>query len=453
MSEYKSISSYLNAVGEQIRWKRARPVVLAELAQHLEDQRDTFAAEGCKNAEARAVEEMGDPVSVGTELDRIHRPKPQLGLLALTMLLALTGAVLRVALTADWEAYAKDIDPKKTALAVALGCGALLLGYFLDYARLGRWGRVLYVGALAVGLFMLIQSPKISGRSYYTTYVTLCYPVVYVFWLYTWRNKGWMGLIFGLLGAIPLELVCMFGPYMFGLAMLFVTGAAAALLAAWNDWFGIGRQKSIGAVLFWNGMAAGAVVGSRLVSGDGFRRLVIAVHPESDPIGYGYVASKIRKALGTAQWVGAGEWSEAVSSRPYEATVPGCESDAFLTTLIYKLGWLPFLVVVFVLGVLVVWLLSRCLRQKSQLGKMVALVVVLTLSGQAVCSVAWNLGFALFSSAFPLVIGNLSTVLNMGLIGLALSVFRGESIAQNPMYDKLSLRPKYRLKIVLQKME
>ena len=111
---------------------------------------DSMALLGMKLLEVRAVEEMGDPVSVGTELDRIHRPKPQLGLLALTMLLALTGAVPRVALTAGWGAYAKDIDPKKTALAVVLGCGALLLGYFLDYARLSRWGRVLYVGALAV---------------------------------------------------------------------------------------------------------------------------------------------------------------------------------------------------------------------------------------------------------------------------------------------------------------
>lgn len=111
---------------------------------------DSMALLGMKLLEVRAVEEMGDPVSVGTELDRIHRPKPRLGLLALTMLLALTGAVPRVALTAGWGAYAKDIDPKKTALAVVMGCGALLLGYFLDYARLGRWSRVLYIGALAV---------------------------------------------------------------------------------------------------------------------------------------------------------------------------------------------------------------------------------------------------------------------------------------------------------------
>ena len=51
------------------------------------------------------MEEMGDPISVGAELDRIHRPKPQWGLLTLTVLLALAGAVLRVVLTADWSAY------------------------------------------------------------------------------------------------------------------------------------------------------------------------------------------------------------------------------------------------------------------------------------------------------------------------------------------------------------
>lgn len=79
MSECNTIQAYLDAVAEQIRWKRAKPVVLSELERHLEDQRDTFASEGCANAEQLAVEEMGDPVSVGAELDRIHRPKPQWG--------------------------------------------------------------------------------------------------------------------------------------------------------------------------------------------------------------------------------------------------------------------------------------------------------------------------------------------------------------------------------------
>ena len=73
MQEHKTIQSFLDVVAEQIRWKRARPVVTAELERHLEDQRDAFAEEGLENAEELAVEEMGDPVSVGTELDRARR--------------------------------------------------------------------------------------------------------------------------------------------------------------------------------------------------------------------------------------------------------------------------------------------------------------------------------------------------------------------------------------------
>ena len=453
MSECNTIQAYLDAVAEQIRWKRAKPVVLAELEQHLEDQRDTFASEGCANAEQLAVEEMGDPVSVGTELDRIHRPKPQWGLLTLTVLLALAGAVLRVVLTADWSVYGENFYLRRTVLAFVLGCGALLLGYFLNYVQLGRWGRALYFVGLVVGIWALTRSPGISGRSYYTSYVTLCYPVVYVFWLNTWRRKGWMGLTAALLGGIPLGMICMFGPHMFSLVMLFVVGTVSALLAAWNDWFGMGRQKSVGAVLLWKLAVAGVTAGSVFLSGDGFRRLAVVLHPERDPMGSGYQASMIRQALETAQWVGAGEWSIAISGRPYETTVPGCDGSALLTTLIYKLGWLPFLAVVLVFGVLVVWMLSRCLRENCAVGTLVVPPVVLTLSGQAVCSVAWNLGFTLYSSEFPLLIGNLSSVVNMGLIGLALSVFRGENIAQNPIYNELPHLLRYRVRIILGKCE
>ena len=42
MQEHKTIQSFLDVVAEQIRWKRARPVVAAELERHLEDQRDAL---------------------------------------------------------------------------------------------------------------------------------------------------------------------------------------------------------------------------------------------------------------------------------------------------------------------------------------------------------------------------------------------------------------------------
>ena len=145
MPEHSPIQAYLETVASQIRWKRARPVVTQELARHLEDQRDAFAAEGRENAEQMAVAEMGDPVKLGVELDSLHRPAPQYGLLALTILFALSGAVLRIWLTADWASSNLDADPEKTLLAWGLGCAALLLGYFLDGSRLAVHGRSVYM--------------------------------------------------------------------------------------------------------------------------------------------------------------------------------------------------------------------------------------------------------------------------------------------------------------------
>ena len=221
MPGHETIAAYLETVGQQIRWRRARPVLLAELRQHLEDQRDAFAAEGREDAEHLAVEEMGDPVAVGAELDRLHRPRAQRGLLALTMAFALAGAVLRVWLTAGWADAGLDIDPGRTALALGLGCGALLGGYFLDLSFLGRHARALYVGALAAAFATWQLSPH-TGVPVETYYVILCFPVVYACWLYACRGRGWRGLLLAAAGGIPLAAACFKTPWALGLLVLLV---------------------------------------------------------------------------------------------------------------------------------------------------------------------------------------------------------------------------------------
>lgn len=78
--------------------------------------------------------------------------------------------------------------------------------------------------------------------------------------------------------------------------------------------------------------------------------------------------------------------------------------------------------------------------------------VVLTLSVQACCSVLWSLGYPFLNASFPLVIGNFNTVIHLWLIGLALSVFRGERIVRDFPYDPKLHLPRYRLSIALQKI-
>lgn len=443
MPEPDYIHTYLETAGEQIRWERARRVVIPELRQHLEDQRDAFAAEGREEAERLAVEEMGDPVSVGAELDRIHRPKAQRGLLVLTMAMALAGAVLRVWLTAGWSDRGLSIDPVSTALALVFGCGALLAGYFLDISFLGRHGRAIYLGALAAAFLTWQLSPH-TGVPVGTYYVIFCYPVVYACWLYACRGRGWTGLLLAVAGGIPLAAMCCWTPWVLGLLVLLVSGFALLLTACWKNWFGVGRWKS----LLASCLCAGGIAGAALRFGFLQGRIAVALHPERDPTGAGWSALHIRRSLEVSQWWGQGNW---VYTYPYEKAISLCNSDNLLTTLIYRLGWLPFLLIVLAFALLVTWLLVRCLRQKSQLGRLVVTAVVLNLALHGAFSVAWNLGVTLAGTAFPLLVGNTATVIHMGLIGLALSAFRGDNVLRDQVCNA-DRHPRYRIKVSIQRL-
>lgn len=450
MQEHNTIRAYLDTVAEQIRWKRARPVVVAELERHLEDQRDAFAGDGFEDAEALAVKEMGDPVAVGTELDRVHRPKPQWGIIALTIAIGLIGALLRIFLIVDQNEAYMVTKSVRTLTAFGVGCIALLAGYFLDYSRLSRHVKKIYVGTLVAGLVVAYISPNVNGCHYYARYVIMIFPVAYALWLYSCRNKGWLGLVVAILGGIPMALFCYYVPYISGLAVYVLSGFVLVIVAAWNDWFGIGRWKSLSLPLACAGTIMGVFAYLSIASETLANRLTVALHPEVDPLGRGYYAWMIREALGRSQWIGEGSW-DIERFGFYEWSVPNADSDAFLTTLIHKLGWAPFLLITFSFAALMLWLIFRCTKQKSQLGRLIVIAVVMSLSVQAMISVMWNMGFALLGASFPFIIGNISTIFNMGLIGLALSVFRGDSIARNSENSKQE-RQRIRVRLVVERI-
>ena len=423
-----------------------------ELEQHLTDQRDAFLEEGAdpETAERLAVEEMGDPVRVGTELDRVHRPKPQWGLLAATLALALLGGFLRVWLTASGAEYYENIDPTRTAISLVMGSGCLLGAYFLDYTWLTRHAIGVYIGAVVLGLLSLWLSPMRNNASYYTHYVALLYPTVYAVWLYACRGKRWRGLLLAVFGCVPLAAIGLLAPYLLAVFLLLVAGLVLLLTAAASDWFDVGRGKTAAAVVTAAAAIAGSAVWLAWKEGYGQKRLLMFLHPELDPFGGGYQAMSVRTALSVSQWLGEGSWSEAISSRPYEWSVPDWNRDFLLTTVVYKLGWLPFLLLVLAVAGLVLWLLWKCLRQKNQAGRLVALSVIVPLGLQAVFSVMQNLGYLLFSASMPLVTGNLPTVVFMGLIGLAMSAFREDTIART---SGVARRPVSCIKLSLQNEE
>lgn len=84
---------YLHILTDQMRCKMARDAVKEELRWHIEDQKAAYMSEGMESAEAEeaAVQEMGDPVETGQEMDRIHRPKMPWGPITLIAVLSVVG--------------------------------------------------------------------------------------------------------------------------------------------------------------------------------------------------------------------------------------------------------------------------------------------------------------------------------------------------------------------------
>lgn len=418
----ETIQAYIQAVEDQIRWRRARGVVSLELRRHLEDQRDAFAAEGREDPERLAVEEMGDPVAVGAELDRLHRPRPQWGLLGLTVVLACAGAFLRVYLTMGLSYGA--VSPVRTAQALALGTAALLGAYFLDVSFLARHPRAVYLGALALGVLLFWISPYVNKGYYLVRHCAPCGPVVYAVWLYGCRGTRWRDFLLAVAGGIPLAVMDVLAPCSGGLFILLLSGLVLLLCAIWLGWFGPEKRRRTVSAL---AMAAGLPV---LVLGTGrweyvSMRLRLALHPELDPLGRGYYSCIVRKLLRDVPLL---RDAPAAGGGPNDLIR---DQDFLLAKMTAEWGWLVSLLLLAAITALLVWLLVRCMRQRQQLGRLISLAVVLSLGLEALFSTALNLGFVLFYAHLPLVMGNLHTVVDMALIGLALSVFRGGSVLRD----------------------
>ena len=333
MPEHKTIHSYLDTVSEQIRWQRAKSVVTAELERHLEDQRDAFAEEGYTNPEEMAVEEMGDPVTVGTELDRIHRPKPQWGLITITVLFALAGAILRIWLTSDFS-YS-SVDPFKTVLSFAIGCGALIAGYLVDYTFGAKHIRGIYIAVMILSAYFFIFSPRPMGIPFHVRYVALFFPVLYAFLLYTCRGKGWKGLSLASAGGVPMVIICWISSYIFGGFLILLSGFVLLLYACVNDWFGIGRLRSSTVPLGCASVIAGVFAYQILHSEHILRRLAIAIYPETDPLGAGYYGVATKHVLALSKQLGEGTWDNSISKFSFDRYLPHSSSDSFLTTVIF----------------------------------------------------------------------------------------------------------------------
>ena len=292
-------ADYMDQAMEQVRWRRARPALAQELRTHLLDQRDACLAQGMSQteAEAESLRQMGDPVEVGTQLDRVHRPAPQWGMLALVGLLLCSGFFIQATVMQQLG----RVQPYMPTVIVSilLGVAAMAAVYLGDYTLLGRRPVLLYsLGMAALAVLIQRGGMRVGGISY-----TLLGPVLYALLVYGLRGKGWRGLLLALAGLVPpVVLPCLIPNFTSG-AIAGLSGAAVVLTAAWKGWMGVPRKKGAAAVAVGLLVLNGAALWHLSQSPYALERVRFALHPELDPLGLGYFPMMVREMLSGATGV------------------------------------------------------------------------------------------------------------------------------------------------------
>lgn len=428
-----SKQEFLNKVCGQVRWKHAHDSIRGELNAHIEDQAEALEREGRSSgeAEAMAVEQMGDPSDVGMRLDASYRPKPVLGMLIPFGILLLLGVMSRVLI------YDMGADEwARFALAAAIGGACFMLLYNVNLYRFVSWSKYAYLAlaaAIVIGALALGLGVWINGLNSLICHAVLLIPL-YAGMVYAMRGRGIWGLLLCdvsicapllLITTLP-ALSIVFGAVISGLGVL--------TYAIFSGVFGKRRLAPLATVYAPTVLTAAYVVLSQPYR---LERLRVLFDPMSAADGAGYMAARIRLALEGAKLIGHGSEVEQIFRSLNFA------ADYILTSIIYNFGWLPAALIAAALLVFLVMGFKKALRLDSLFGRMLGFAIMTTFAVQTGAYVAANLGLV-FAQTLPLpfvAYGNTALVLDMALAGLLLSLFRMDGLyADKPAKKALRLR-------------
>ena len=411
------MEAFVKTVCEQVGFKRAKPGIARELMDHMCDQQQAYLRQGMEEdeAEKRAVEQMGDPVTVGMQLDLAHRPKPQWGFFILTVGLLAAGIAVQGALFGQGDSDRLFV----TLIAAALGGLGMAAAYFADYTVLARAPMGIYGGLLAAALLLYVLFPAEGGEAQRGTLLFLLFPTAYAGIVFHYRKRGYGGLMisFGFLAAGVLFCMWCFRIRM-GFLCLF-SGLLLLTLAVVKGDYGVKKRWAL--PLLYLPVAAGCGV----FAFGYWQRLMTAFSREE---GLGYLTAVTRQLLEGAALLGPGATAGSLGR------LPELHTDYLLTFLIVRFGWLPFFLVLGLLALFFGYAVVRCLRQRGGLARMTAAAVLSPLLIETGFYLAANLGWMELSSLpLPLLsYGGAGLVLHLVLIGFLLCVFRCGSMEGPP---------------------
>ncbi|MBT2695152.1 FtsW/RodA/SpoVE family cell cycle protein [Bacillus sp. ISL-55] len=413
---------FLSEVTNQIRSKEAKKFVASELEYHLNEVKQEWVGKGLseREAEEKAVSQMGSPSKLGHELNKLHKPRIDwwlIGLLAITMALSFLPLITLGDELSDGYLVRKAIH---VLLGLIIAAGMM----FIDYRKFENKGWVFYsIGVLLLFLLLTVPNTFINGVPYFmigSFQIESHYALPFLFlgWASFFNNpkiKLWQHF---LLFSLPL-LLFMAVPNM---AVSFIYVVMVFVMMWWST---ISRKAAtiitITSVIGAGGFGAFAWF---TVQEYQLARILGFMNPEKYPDSSGYMYLQLKERLSSAGWFGSAVESESL---PFEHT------DYAFVNLTYHYGYMFAIGLFVILSLFAARIVMISSQIHSRFGNLLLVGGVTLFLVQFIYNTGMMTGLLpLTSISLPFIsYGFIPMMLNAFIIGVVLSVYRRKDLILN----------------------
>lgn len=427
MQPFEKIHEYSETVCDQIQWEKAHPIITEEIENHLIDQRDAYITQGEHEEEAtdHAITQMGDPIIIGTELERTHRPKSQRSMMLLIAVLVCIGVIIpffdHFIFRSLFISYYRDI--LHSLFYAIIGLGLMTGAYFMDFTWLGRHPKKIYLSLLLyITVAFVLKQLEFSRRLfYYVDFISLLLPLGFACVVYSARNKGYKGIITcGIAFLLPAAML-LFMRFRSEFMLFAISSFVILCIAIAKGWFKVKKFNAY--LLVFIPTAICILLAVIVVLNDSHKLEVVrsAFNLSYDPFADDTFGKHIKATLTGSKFIGRGVMPVGAEQEPALSVF------CLLTSLIFYTGWISVILIIGAFLFFIVKGFRLCLKQKSFLALLVSMSVMMTFTIQIINYILFNLGFDLFSIiSLPFIMQFKYYVYftNLALSGVMLSVFR-----------------------------
>lgn len=404
---------FLSEVTNHIKSKEAKSFVATELDFHLKQAKNMWMDKGLSKevAEDKAVEQMGSPIKLGRELNKLHKPKVDWFLIILLVAAMGLGFLPIIAL-----GHTNDLLMNKV-IFVILGIATAVGIMLLDYRKLERLGWLFYtIGVLILLTLKCFPSDYVNGEALIKIGpikidCLMTIPFFFLAWASFFNNSR-------------LKFIHLFMLYVFSLYLFLTTSILLPIfiyitmvfVMLW--WSKLGKKTAwlitmlpicffiIRDLLSWS-----AVKEYRIA------RILGFLNPEHD-----LWDLRLKEVMSSAGWFGT--YGNIKS-------IPAAHTDFVFASLTYYYGYVLALVLVLILSLFAVRIMTISYKTNDGYGKLLLVGGVTLFVVHFICNVGMILGILpRVSISLPFIsYGLVPTLFHAFIMGIVLSVYRRKDMS------------------------